>query len=213
MHSSEVSMCANISIADEIKLYKQAGYDGVVLTNHYCPEWFESINATWDEKIKQYLFPYKQALKLCGDMAVILGMEIRFEENYNDYLVYGITEPFLLDHPKLYKLGIEKFHKLAVKNGLFVAQAHPFRPYMIPANPAFLDGVEAFNAHPWHDSQNSLALEFGIDHGLALLAGSDCHEVEHATNTYVLLPKKACNSKELAAVLKSGDIIIQLDRI
>jgi hypothetical protein len=35
-------------------------------------------------------------------------MEIRFPENENDYLVFGLDESFLFEHTYLYKLGLEK---------------------------------------------------------------------------------------------------------
>ena len=34
-HTSETSPCAHINAKDVLKLYKEAGYDTVVITDHY----------------------------------------------------------------------------------------------------------------------------------------------------------------------------------
>ena len=44
-----------------------------------------------------------------GRINIIFGVEINFSENKNDYLVYGLTEDFLLNNPDIYNLGIKEF--------------------------------------------------------------------------------------------------------
>ncbi len=206
MHSRDVSMCAHISIEDEIALYKSSGYDGVVLTNHYSSGWFESLgNIPWSQKVNAFLSPYLRARELSPDseMAVILGMELTFAGTANDYLVYGIDRDFLLKYPALYKSNLSDFRKIADDNRLYVAQAHPFRPWMTRADPHLLDGIEACNAHPGHASHNELAERFGREHGLIMTSGSDCHEYGHAATAATYLTERVTTSKELAALLLS----------
>ena len=42
---------------------------------------------------------------------VILGAEIRFTENVNDYLIYGIDEDELITIYDMLDLGIKEFYK------------------------------------------------------------------------------------------------------
>jgi histidinol phosphatase-like PHP family hydrolase len=130
MHTSETSQCGRVEAREGIRLYKEAGYDGVVITDHYYDGFFKKIdNASWENKIDCYLRGYRNAVcegaKL--SLKVLLGIEIRFVENANDYLVYGITEKFLKENPELYKLGLKGFNELIEKEDMLIYQAHPYR--------------------------------------------------------------------------------------
>lgn len=60
-------------------------------------------------------------------MTVLLGMEIRFNHSPNDYLVYGWTEELLRETEAPYQWDEEAFHRFSQDNGMFFAQAHPYR--------------------------------------------------------------------------------------
>lgn len=36
VHTSSVSPCAHVAAEEVVKLYQQAGYQGVVITDHFC---------------------------------------------------------------------------------------------------------------------------------------------------------------------------------
>ena len=137
---------------------------------------------------------------------VHLGMEIQFNENPNDYLVYGFDEQFLRTHKKLYKLGLEAFRKLAAENGILIFQAHPFRPRMIPAKPSLIDGIEIYNGNPRHDSSNDLALQYAKDNGLKMLSGSDFHQVQDAARGGIIVGGRIGPGGFARAILESGNI-------
>src|SRR5690554_7795245 len=98
LHTGETSVCGRIKGAEAARLYKAAGYDGIIVTDHYNRGYFQRRFAygsgrkfTWTEKIDKFLSGYRGALeegKRLG-LAVLLGMEIRFNGSRNDYLVYG----------------------------------------------------------------------------------------------------------------------------
>ena len=145
VHTAETSNCGNVAAEELVHLYKGAGYDGIVITDHYYNWYFQSLQTdTWEDKINTFLLGYNNALKTGNqvDLTVLLGMEIRFTENPNDYLVYGIDESFLLKNPELYLYTIKEFKQLAEKNELLIYQAHPFRPNLIPMPAEMLDGYE-----------------------------------------------------------------------
>ena len=57
------------------------------------------------ENIKKYLEDYHLAKETAGkDLNVILGIEIRFDGSWNDYLVFGIDEDELEFYAELHRM-------------------------------------------------------------------------------------------------------------
>ena len=78
-HTSEVSPCSGISAADIISGYHNAGYDAVVITDHfnfYVLEGFNINNET--DRVKRYMLGYELARKAAAKygMKAILGVEV-----------------------------------------------------------------------------------------------------------------------------------------
>jgi predicted metal-dependent phosphoesterase TrpH len=210
VHTSETSPCGGIEGKKLVQLYKNAGYRGLVITDHYFNQYFDSLNdGSWEEKIESYLKGYKAALDEGRKLGlnIILGMEIRFEENDNDYLVYGIDEAFLIENKELYKLGLEKFKKLAESNDLLIYQAHPFRSWIVPVDTKYLDGVEVFNGNPRQESANPLALSYANSNKLKMISGSDFHQIEDLALGGIVIPEAPENSLEFVKLLNSNKII------
>lgn len=210
VHTSETSPCGRIPASQMVHIYKEAGYRGVVVTDHYFGWYFDSLgDLKWEDKVEHYLEGYHIAVtegRKAG-LAVILGMELRFDENENDYLIYGIDEAFLKENPELYKMGLHAFSQLARDKGLLVYQAHPFRPMITPADPSLLDGVEVLNTNPRHDSQNHKALAFAQANGLKKISGSDFHQMMDAAQGGIILTEPVETSKDFAALLAgSGEL-------
>lgn len=193
LHTTETSPCGKVKAQEAVRIYKKAGYTGIIITDHFFRGFFERHPfMRWDKKIDLYLAGYRKALdegqKL--GMDIQLGMEITFNENSNDYLVYGFDETFLREHKDLYRLTLKKFRELTADKGILIFQAHPFRPRMIPAPPELIDGVEVYNGNPRHDSANHLALQYANDNGLKMLSGSDFHQLQDAARGGVLVDEK-----------------------
>jgi histidinol phosphatase-like PHP family hydrolase len=193
LHTDETSPCGRVPAAEAVRIYKEAGYTGIVVTDHYFHGFFERLLfKNWEKKIDLYLTGYRNAVDegARAGLDVHLGMEIQFNENQNDYLVYGFDEQFLRTEQKLYKLGLEGFRKLTAGSGIVIVQAHPFRPRMVPARPSLIDGVEIYNGNPRHDSSNHLALEYARENGLKMLSGSDFHQVQDAARGGIIVDKR-----------------------
>lgn len=78
-HDCEVSQCAVITAKDLVDGYKDAGYDGIVITNHFDQITLHILGATPEEQWKAYMRGYELA-KEEGErvgLTVILGMEVR----------------------------------------------------------------------------------------------------------------------------------------
>ena len=209
VHTSETSPCGWVSAAELVHLYKDAGFHGIAITDHYFDGFFEALgDMSWEEKVDNYLKGYKIALsegKKIG-LNVILGMEIRFGSNPNDYLVYGIDEEFLKENRELYNLDLSRFRDLIRNKPILMYQAHPFRPYIVPADPELLDGVEVHNGNPRHNSHNEKALEFAKKYGLKELSGSDFHQYEDLARGGIIVTEPVNSSGDFVGILSENKV-------
>ena len=206
VHTEEVSPCGMVAAEKAVRMYKEAGYDGLVITDHFRSRFFEELNGfSWEEKIDKYLRGYYKAkemgIKL--DVRVLLGLEVTFSEYYNDYLIFGIDENFLKRHRNLHKMDLDEFYnfKEKVKQDILIYQAHPFRNKMTIVDPELLDGVEVYNGNPRHDSRNDMAQQYARRHHLKKISGSDFHELEDIDRGGILLPDYPDDEKELVQFL------------
>jgi hypothetical protein len=206
LHTREISWCAVTSIRDTVPLYMGGGYAGIVLTDHFFRDLVRKLpGRTWGDKVGSYLASYRLAREMAAghDFDVLLGMELRFNYSWNDYLVYGLSEQLLRDSPPFYDMGLPDFFHFAEAHGLFIAQAHPFRPGMTQAEPRWLHGLEVLNAHGYDNRQ---AAEYARLHGLIGLAGSDYHVDSDFAGAVTYLNQRVRRSEDLPAILKGGGI-------
>lgn len=204
-HTSEVSPCSHLTAAEVAERYLCAGYHTVVVTNHYCDYVMDPAGSSWEERLAHFVSGYQSMKHAVGDrLHVLLGMELRFTENSNDYLIFGFDEDFLRTHPDLHRMNLKSFSALARENGILVVQAHPFRNGMKIMNPALLDGIEVFNGHPGHDSRNRIALDWCRRYHKIPTSGSDFHDASSVEAGGIVTDEPICTMKQLADVLRSG---------
>lgn len=205
-HSKSVSACARVSNEEIIQKFTEAGYTSLVLTNHFNKGTQDFLGCSnYQDFVTAYLKGYEDLKRdASGKLNVILGMELRFNENSNDYLVFGITEELLRAHEDIFSLNPESFSKISRENGLLFVQAHPFRNTMTVINPAFLDGVEVYNGHKGHDSRNEIADMWADKYGLIKTSGTDFHYPHVPANAGILTDEKITTSEQLLEILKSG---------
>lgn len=203
-HTPYTSSCGKIFPEEAIPFYIKNGYSGIAVTDHYHRGFFESQGQIpWNKQADNFLLGYNKAKLFCKDkdINILLGMEIRFHDNYNDHLVYGFDEEFIYNNPRLDCMEFEKFSLLCREKGFLLIQAHPFREICEPRNPKYLDGVEVYNGHPGHNSNNDKALEFALQNNLLMTAGSDFHEFRQLCRAGMYLKECPSTSKELADIL------------
>lgn len=213
-HTLPVSDCSHIYAAEMVQLYKALGVDTIVLTNHYYQHSYSdpAQERAKEEVVNEYLQGFRE-LKVCAEaegIAAILGMEIRFAENINDYLLYGLTEadvPVLFDSLAGDLAGFCRDYK---KEDQLLFQAHPFRDRMVLADPKYLDGIEAFNLYPRANSRVALARAYAQERGMRIIGGSDCHVQGHEGCCLLRTKRRIETSEDLVAVLKSGDYVFEV---
>lgn len=211
VHTSEVSACGSIPAKEVVQLYRRAGYDGLVITDHYADYYFHKISDVgWEEKINRYLAGYeiaKDAGKKCG-LTIFLGMELRLSGPVpNEYLVFGIDREFLMREKKLYQMGLSEVRSLVHERGGLLFQAHPFRPNM-QQRPDEVDGLEVFNGNKRHNSKNNLSYQLAKEKNLLMCSGSDFHELEDLASGGIITNERITNPTELINVLKNQDFTL-----
>ena len=186
VHSAEVSPCSTISAVDIVREYKNKGYDGIVLTDHFLKYYMEvSFKASFEEYCRLHHEGYLKA-KEEGEklgFAVLYGCELRLNSTGNsDYLLYGITHEFLAANPDIFTWKVNKLKEKADENGFFVYQAHPFRDVMVIANPANLTGMEVLNGKETDPLRSEFSELWADRYNLHIIAKvrlADLVEVDH----------------------------------
>jgi len=197
-HTKETSLCGHLPAADLVDRYQRNGFAGLVITDHLHPEYLsqQDKDHDWDKVMDHYLSGY-HAAKERGDqigMDVLLGAELRFPENDNDYLVYGIDEQWLRSHPYVCCMSAREFFQ-KFHDQLLIIHAHPYRNGNTVVFEDAVHGSELINAHPRHENHNDLALELCRRHpDFYRLAGSDTHESGDEARAGVLLPERVKDS-------------------
>lgn len=204
VHTSQVSPCGHVTAEETVRLYHEAGYAGLCITDHYAGYFFDALSELpWNEAVDRYLTGYRQA-KETGDrlgMVILPGCELRLDGGCNEFLLFGFREALFYQYPHLNACSIGQLHELAVKENFLVFQAHPFRPGMVPQPPEYLDGVEGINGNPRHNSHNELAQAYAREHGLRISAGSDCHEIEDVGRSGIITEDRVRTLDELKTAL------------
>jgi len=208
MHTAEVSGCAIGSAEQQVITYKNHGFTGIIVTDHFingytnCPK-----GLNWEEKMNFIVSGY-EAAKIAGEthgLDVFLGWE--FTINGADFLTYGLDLDFLKGFPGLDELSIEEYSDIVRKSGGYLAQAHPYReeyyiedPY--PVAPHLIDGVEVFNAMDKREA-NVKAYEFAQENDLPMQAGTDSHGRGFRFYKGIALKEKAKTIHDIIHAIKT----------
>lgn len=192
LHTKQASACASSNGADYILPYIQAGYSGLIVTDHF---WGGNSciprTLSWAEWVDSFCKGYESALAEADrinmenrtkgteqEFRVFFGFEQTFSGD--DYLIYGLDKEWLLQHPEVISMTHSQlFNAVEQDNGLMI-QAHPFRlrSYMnaIHLHPREVHGVEILNAgnKPYENEQAELYAKF---YDFPVTAGSDIHDI------------------------------------
>lgn len=181
MHTCQGSACADTPGRDYILRYMDAGFSGIIITDHFfrgncrVPR-----NQPWRDRVHQFCSGYEDARNE-GEkhgFTVLFG----WEENYegDEYLIYGLDKAWMLEHPEMEHWTRDEQFREVHRYGGCVIQAHPFRARdyirQIHLAAGCVDGIEIVNtanAPTW----NALAKRYSQLLGLPVTVGSDNHHV------------------------------------
>lgn len=208
LHTAETSPCGKIPAAESIKLYCEAGYTTVFVTDHYSEIGFRMMGAKSLADRPEILLRGYRAAREAGEklgMHVILGAEIQLLTSPNHYLLYGADEAFFESAPDLLPLTPEALFDFANAHGFFLTQAHPFRGKCTPT-PHAVHAMEAYNSTPSYFVQTDEArvMELNRDYALPLTGGSDCHRPEDVARTGIITETPIRTAEDFVNILRSG---------
>lgn len=203
-HTGCTSRCGRVEPEKIAQLYMEAGYSGIVVTDHYSPMTF-TPNWNPQSQIDFYLEGYRRmkAQAAGTDFTVLLGMELRHYATANDYLIYGITEDFLFRAGNLMMKSAAKMREFCDENDFLLYQAHPFRPFITRCNPKYLDGVEVYNGKT-PESENKKAEKWALDNKKLMISGSDFHTESHLARGGIITETKINSNADLIEILKNN---------
>lgn len=206
MHSAGISACATAAVQDGCKEYKQAGYSGVVLTNHINP-WSHSCVTEDGLFIPQLYLEefYRAKEEETSDFKVLLGAELRLNEGWVEFLLYGLTEDILLHGipENIMFFSQPMIRDLTRELDLLLFQSHPFRNGIGIVPPEWLDGIEIHNGCVRHDSRNDIAQLWAKKFGLLGVSGSDYHQQGDGGTGGVWFDRMIGDERELVAALRA----------
>lgn len=219
MHTSQASACARQPGTAMAKAAKDAGYAGVIVTDH---SWYGNHcidrSLPWEQWIEAFCMGYEDAKRWGdeNDFSVFFG----YESNYGgtEFLIYGVDKEWLIGHPQIKDISIEGQFRLIHEAGGLVIHAHPYREadYIkeIRLFPEYVDGVEGVNAThsstrktiPLHPEYNECAINYAREHGLPLTGGSDQHNTEMIMGGMVFA-RKLIDIRDFAGAVIAGEAV------
>ena len=179
-HTIPVSCCAHCGVEETLLFYREAGYDGVFITNHFLdgnialPE-----NTPYEAGLDFFFSDYRRGVEIGKKIGikVFLGAEIAYKGT--DFLIYNLPEAWYYAHPEIMEQKKSVLLPVMIGEGALVVQAHPFREasYIdhIRLFPRSVQAVEVFNACRSHFC-NEMARRYAEAYGLLPFAGSDNHD-------------------------------------
>ena len=214
VHSCECSKCASMTAREAVRAYKERGFAGFVLTNHFirgnnCVP----AGLPWAERMNYYRDAWLSAL----DEGEKLGLDVFFgiEEHYGfgqEILIYGISPDFTAENPDMCDIPPEELCARVRTAGGFTSHAHPFRVRDYITYPfrrmdvSALDGAEVLNAANTA-REDELALRFCRENGFMPTAGSDTHHVKRVLEGCLCgmeFPRRLRDNADLAQMLFAG---------
>ena len=178
-HTAEVSGCATISGQDIARFYKEKGYAGLIITDHFFNgNTVVSPKLPWSDRVESFCSGFENAY-MEGKK---IGLDVFFGWEYSyygtDFLTYGLDKNWLLNHPDLLSLSVPDYCDLVHQYGGFIVHAHPFREAdyidMIRLLPRKVDAVEVINIYNT-DFENAQAENYADNYNLYKIVGSDNH--------------------------------------
>ena len=190
-HTQEGSACSDFPVREMVRFYKDRGYSGFVLADHFSGNTaFQDPNMPWKDRVNAFCDIYETALdeveKIGGGIKVFLGMEFAIRSRPedirycfgNDFVITNLTREWILEHEDAFGLNFNLVCDAVHEAGGFVIHAHPFleAPWVrsIQLYPRKVDAVEIVNAGG-SDFMNDNAKWYADRYNLPYTAGSDIH--------------------------------------
>ena len=184
-HTSPVSKCGKASAYETVCFYKQFGYDGIFITNHFLDGNInpEARVLPYCEQIDYYFSDYEEAVRIGASAGIKVFPGVELSCKGTDFLIFGLDKEWYKAHPEILEMKKTEELPYLMEAGALVIQAHPYREahYIdhIRLFPRSVHGVEVINSNQaW--GANEMAEIYAEQYGFLRTAGSDNHWGENA---------------------------------
>ena len=179
-HTSPVSKCGKASAYETVCFYKQFGYDGIFITNHFLDGNInpEARVLPYCEQIDYYFSDYEEAVRIGASDGIKVFPGVELSCKGTDFLIFGLDKEWYKAHPEILEMKKTEELPYLMEAGALVIQAHPYREahYIdhIRLFPRSVHGVEVINSNQaW--GANEMAEIYAEQYGFLRTAGSDNH--------------------------------------
>ena len=214
LHTSPVSSCAKLTPREQVRLFKDAGYDTIFVSDHFSPHHFKKMgeDLTFAEKVDKLCDAYLEA-KDEGDklgLTVLFSVELSFHKNH--YLLYGVTREFLKLREDIFDIDIDELYAHLKAHNITIIQAHCHRAEKCVPHPHHVDGFE-INCCLRKDNYNERTQKLAKEYDLPLTIGSDCHRPEDIGVSATLSEEKIDSVEKYLELLFARKLIFAVGGI
>lgn len=218
LHSCGTSKCGASESSDYIEAAINAGFSGMVFTNHF----FRGNTAVdrdlaWKDFVEHYKRDWLCA-KEVGDknnIDVLFGVEEHFGKG-KECLIYGVTPEDIAECTDFPEMPITEISAFVREKGGFIACAHPFRVRGYITDPdgepdiSLFDAIEVYNRG--NTAEDNIKAEiFAQRHNLAVISGGDVHRDTDFGHSGLIFSERARDDRTLVRLLKSGNYSLIYD--
>ena len=211
LHTSSSSACATLSPEDAVLMYQRAGYDGIVVTDHFLTG-NTSVDKTlpWETQVDKFFEGYDRAYKKGQEVGFRVFEGLEYSYFGNDFILLGLSRDFIKAHPEMTKMTPTEFLPFFHDAGAFIIQAHPFRDeYYVREVKVYsdlVDALEVVNLGNHDENFDKLAFEEAKKKGLPMTAGSDCHKFgDKYFGAGIILQHEPSDINEICNIIKTGN--------
>ncbi len=210
LHTSEASACAGGTGAEMARAWQEAGYSGIIVTDHFFNgNTSVSSRLSWENRVEKFCKGYENAFR----EGVRCGLHVFFGWEYNycgtEFLTYGLDRQFLLDHPDMLSWSLGQYFQKVRQHGGFISHAHPFRraSYIrdVRLFPDQVDAVEVVNASHTDPAFNRQALEYARKHQLLMTSGSDAHNPDEVYGGGIAFTREIHSMDEFIQAMRASE--------
>jgi len=216
LHTYPVSSCSKLTPKEQVRLFKEAGYDTIIVSDHFSPHHFKKLgeHLTFAEKVDKLCDAYLEA-KEEGDklgLTVLFSVELSFHKNH--YLLYGVTREFLKLREDIFDIDIDELYAHLKSHGITIIQAHSHRVRKedCTPQPAHVDGFE-LNFCRRKENNNEKTFVLAKEYDMPLTAGSDCHRPEDVGVSATLSEEKITSIEQYLDLVFSRKLIFAVGGI
>lgn len=209
LHTYPVSACAKAGVRESLEFYKNEGYAGVFITNHFLDG---NINIDrslpYEDRLRFYFSDYEEALTIGREIGIDVFLGVEMSDWGTDLLIYGLAPEWYFSHPEIDGMDRVEQLKLLASEGALIIHAHPFRGYdCMKLFPKHVHGVETYNACRT-DFENAMAEQYAANYNLIPFAGTDNHNAgRQITFGGMQTTRPITSERDFAALVKSGEAV------